>query len=226
MKPKSNILVKKGETDMAKTKEDKLLKAQKGLLDIFEIFLKNNEIIKAVIEDCSQSNVKKIKKDFNQLNIKDHILELDNTIVEVLISNKYESEISKKAIVYLKISSDLMKLYNNLRTIVAKLTDCCDGFKNDDVKKFGVDIYDLMGKMIENISMLLKQEDLDDMNETYNEIVLLEEKLDNVYEKVSDYSFKDSKTQKVCKNIKTVFRKTEKVASRVVSVAALINFEK
>lgn len=208
---------------MAKPKGKKIVKLQNDIKSILGVLIKNNYLVIDIIENCSKKSVSEAKQILSADNISNSLNKLDSEIVDILSLKDTSSYEIKLASIYLKVSSDLSKVSSNLRTVIRKLELCCKDLDDKNIRKYALKIYQKIIKALNILNEMINLNDEDEISDHYDQIVILESKIDNVYENINEYIIKSC--GKDChEDVMKVFRKTEKIAARTVSIASLLKF--
>ncbi|MEA3315607.1 MAG: hypothetical protein U9Q30_07130 [Campylobacterota bacterium] len=199
---------------------------QNDLKEVFKALIKNNEIIVDVIQDCSKKNIKDKKKALSDDEIIALIEKIDTTISNYLALKDKDTDKDniKQFAKYLKVNSDVLKVSKNTITIVSKLNSSCKYIEDKNIKKNVLKIYQDMIKIFNILVNMLELNDEEEIADFYDDIVILDSKIDSIYEEIQKYIIKKSDKKDDYSDIMIIIRKTEKISSRAVSIASLIKF--
>lgn len=212
---------------MSKSYDKKLKEFKDDLKNVLDIFIKDNNLIIDIINNCSKESISKAKKELNNDTILITFEKLDERFINIFSSKEIQSDDLKSSSKFLKINSDTLKISRNIRTVITKLQDCCKDFEHKDIKKITLKIYKNLIKILDNIKLMLELDDtndIDEINDAYEQIVILESKIDTLYEDINKYIIKELASKDTHENLMKVLRKTEKTASRTVSIASLLKY--
>ncbi|MEA3353112.1 MAG: hypothetical protein U9Q33_04765 [Campylobacterota bacterium] len=210
---------------MGKSYEKKINNIKTDLKEIFEILIKDNKMIVDIIQDCSKQNVKAAKKALNSDNITAVIEKIDKTILDHLALKEIDKKNIKILAKYLKVNSDILKISKNTRVVVSKLDLCCKDIEDKNIKKYVLKIYNNIIKVLNILVEVLEFDDEDEISDSYDNIVILDSKIDSIYEDINKYILKETDKKNHYRDIMILIRKTEKISSRAVSIASLIKFD-
>ncbi|MEA2049987.1 MAG: hypothetical protein U9O56_04580 [Campylobacterota bacterium] len=209
---------------MGKSYEKKIDKIQNDFKDIFKVLIKENNLIVDIIQNCSKQNVKDAKNALSIDNTTEAIEKIDKTITELLSLNDIDEKDIKQLAKHLKINSDILKISKNTRVVVSKLELCCDEIEDKNIKKNVLKIYNNIIKVLNTLIDILELDDEDEISDAYDDIVIIDSKIDSIYEDINKYILKKSDKKDDYSDIMIMIRKTEKLSSRAVSIASLIKF--
>ncbi|MEA3289515.1 MAG: hypothetical protein U9Q04_04950 [Campylobacterota bacterium] len=209
---------------MTKSYKQSMNRLKNNIKDILDIFINDNKLIIDIVENCSQKAALEGKNRLNDENISNRLEKLDSDIVDILSLKDIKKKDIKAASVYLKVNSDLSKVAKNIRTVITKLQLCSKDLEDISIKKYAVKIYKNIIKILNILKNMLVLDDLDEINDEYEQIIILESKIDNTYEDINRYIVKESSNNDPHEDVMVVLRKSEKIAARTVSIASLIKY--
>lgn len=209
---------------MTKSYKQSMNRLKNNIKDILDIFINDNKLIIDIVENCSQKAALEGKNRLNDENISNRLEKLDSDIVDILSLKDIKKKDIKAASVYLKVNSDLSKVAKNIRTVITKLQLCSKDLEDISIKKYAVKIYKNIIKILNILKNMLVLDDLDEINDEYEQIIIMESKIDNTYEDINRYIVKESSNNDPHEDVMVVLRKSEKIAARTVSIASLIKY--
>lgn len=198
-------------------------KITKNIKSVLKVLVNNNKIIKNLINDFNKENLKSAKKEFNKNSISQLSETLESEILKALASEELRKEEINKLVSYLKSTDEIIKIATNTREVLNKLESKNKGLEDKEIKKLASKMYTNIIKSLEASCSMIDFENIDDILEVYNEVVLLESKIDNIYEQINKYIFV-TKQDIEEKDILKVLRKSEKIANRALGIASLIRY--
>ncbi len=193
---------------------------------VVQELIKTNLMILKLIENCENKKFNEIKSIFKNGEINNQILDIDVIIEEILLSNIYKDEELKSLILYLKTSNELSRILNNTRLFFKKIESVCKDIDKKGIKKLTIKMHEISIKSLECLADMINSDNKDDTKELFDEIILLESKTDDVYDLIQKELIKNAKESNKCdvhNEILTVLRKSEKISSRVLTIAYLLN---
>ncbi len=209
---------------MAKCCSNEIKEIKKDLKNVLKILINNNKSIKELINDCNDENIKKTKKQLNKHSISELSQTLDKNILKAISCEETRKKDINKLVSYLKATSEIVKIALNTRIVVNKLENSCSILEDKSIKKFSAGIYSQIIKILENSYDIIEFDNDDDISDTYNEIILLEDKIDNIYDSINRYIISKNDTSLDVEKILTALRESEKVANRAAGIASIIRY--
>ena len=183
---------------MAKCCSNEIKEIKKDLKNVLKILINNNRSIKELINDCNDENIKKTKKQLNKHSISELSQTLDKNILKAISCEETRKKDINKLVSYLKATNEIVKIALNTRIVVNKLENSCIILEDKSIKKFSARIYSQIIKILENSYNIIEFENDDDISDTYNEIILLEDKIDNIYDSINRYIISKNDTSLEC----------------------------
>ncbi|MDQ7068215.1 MAG: PhoU family transcriptional regulator [Sulfurimonas sp.] len=200
--------------------KEKILQIGKGLLEA-------NILIQSAIGDCNESKFQEARSHIKNINSKAD--EIDNKIIKVLALYAPEARDLRQVIAYLKITNELSRACSNTRSFIRGFTDVCTDVEVSTINEYAVPMQISTVKAIELTLTMLECEDEDEIQEIYNDVLIEESKTDDLYEMVErNLSLQADGSQSFEKFHKMLraLRKSEKIASRTISIANLLVYAK
>lgn len=211
---------------MGNSYKKEITNIETDLKEIFKTLIKDYGTMVDIIQDFSKKNIKDKKKSLDNDDIITLIEKIDINIVNLLSLKK--KEIDKNDIKYfakyLKVNNDVLKVSKDTRIVISKLNSSCKYIEDKKIQKDVLKIYKNMIKIFNILLDMLDSNDEEEMAEFYNDVVVLDSKVDSTYEDIHKYIIKESKKKDDYSNIMVVIRKTEKISARAVSIASLLRF--
>jgi len=186
--------------------------------------LRANEILIEALTDCdhkkfdeSKSNIKNIGKKTN---------DIDNNIIKVLALYSPEARDLREIVAYFKITNELNRACSSSRSFIKGFNDICTDIDKEIINKYALPLQKSTTKSIILVKQMLENSCDDEIRELYNEVIIEENKTDDLYELIE----KNLLTQKDLRiddfnrihNMLKTLRKSAKVADRSVSIASLL----
>ncbi|MDQ7042833.1 MAG: hypothetical protein Q9M34_04810 [Sulfurimonas sp.] len=200
--------------------KEKILQIGTGLLEA-------NILIQSAISDCNESKFQEARGHIKNINSKAD--DIDNKIIKVLALYAPEARDLRQVIAYLKITNELSRACSNTRSFIRGFTDVCTDVEVSTINEYAVPMQISTVKAIELTLTMLECEDEDEIQEIYNDVLIEESKTDDLYEMVErDLSLQADGSQSFEKFHKMLraLRKSEKIASRTISIANLLVYAK
>lgn len=209
---------------MGKCCSKELKGIKNNIKSVFEISIKNNKLIKSVIEDCEKEDFKKAKKELNKNTISQLTESMDNEIISVLSCKGIKKKDIAEMLSYLKSTNEIIEIASSTRTAVKKLDGSCEALKDKTIKKYVLKICVSILNILENSYKMIDSTDTDEILELYDDVVLLEDKIDNIYMKLNKYLISNKNDKINEKKLLAALRESEKIANRALGIASLLRY--
>ncbi|MDF1883280.1 phosphate uptake regulator PhoU [Sulfurimonas sp. SAG-AH-194-C21] len=197
------------------------------IIHIGDGLLKANTLITEALTDCNQEKFQEARSHIKNINSKAD--DIDNTIIKVLALYTPEARDLRQVIAYLKITNELSRACSNTRSFIRGFTDVCKDLEVSTINEYAVPMQTSTVKAIKLTLSMLECEDEEEIQEIYNDVLIEENKTDDLYEMVernlslqADGSNAFEKFHKMLRAL----RKSGKIASRAISIANLLVYAK
>lgn len=189
--------------------------------------LESNKLLLLALRDCDDKKFSEAKSYIKNTSSKTD--NIDNSIIKVLALYTPEARDLRHVIAYLKITNDLARASSSTRSFIRGFTNVCSDVDVDTIKEYAVPMQTSTVRAIELMLNMLSCEDEDEVQELYNDVLIQENKTDDLYEMVernlSLQADGSSSFEKFHKMLRAL-RKSEKIASRTISIANLLVYAK
>ncbi|MEA3228574.1 MAG: PhoU domain-containing protein [Campylobacterota bacterium] len=187
-----------------------------------------NELLLEAIQTCDTQKFEEAKSNIKNISAKTD--SIDNNIIKVLALYTPEARDLRKVVAYLKITNELSRASSNTRSFIRGFTDVCTDVDVATVNEYAVPMQrSILNAMKTSIAMINIDDDDDEIREIYNEVLIEENKTDDLYEMVernlliqADGADNFEKYHKMLKAL----RKSSKIATRAISIANLLVYAK
>jgi len=200
--------------------KSKVLLIGKGLVE-------SNTLLLEAVESCDTQKFDEAKKHIKNISSKTD--DIDNNIIKVLALYTPEARDLRKVIAYLKITSELSRASSNTRSFIRGFTDVCNDVDVTTINEYAVPMQKATLNAIKTSINMLNIDDEDEIREVYNEVLIEENKTDDLYEMVERNLLIQANSannfEKYHKMLKAL-RKSSKIASRAISIANLLVYAK
>ncbi|MEA3383482.1 MAG: PhoU domain-containing protein [Campylobacterota bacterium] len=197
------------------------------IINIGDGLVKSNELLLEALKNCDQDKFSEAKTYIN--NISSKTSDIDNEIVKVLALYSPEARDLREVVSYLKITNELLRASTNTRSFIKGFTDVCSDVNIDVINEYAIPMQRSTTKAIGYAINMLNIECKDEMQDTYNDVLIEENKTDDLYEMVEKSLFasaKESDDFEKFHNMLKALRKSEKIADRATSIANLLLYIK
>lgn len=208
---------------MAKSCNKELKKITQNIKGVLELLIDNNTMIKDLINDFDNQTLKEVKKEFNKNSLSQLASKLDSKIIEALSCDELRKKDANELVSYLKSTNEVIKIASNTREVLTKLESNNKALEDKEIKKLSSKMYTNIVKVLNICNTMIDLDNADDIMDVYDQIVILEDKIDSIYEQINKYIL-TSKNKNINTDILKVLRKSEKIANRALSIANLLRF--
>ncbi len=203
--------------------ENDLDKIKVKIATIGESLVFSNDLILEALSNCDQDKFKKAKENLN--NIGNKITNIDNELIKILALYSPEAKDLRQAVSYLKITNELLRASSNTRNFIKGFTDVCSDVDIDIINEYAIPMQKSTTKAMRYAINMLNIDCNDEMQDTYNDVLIEENKTDDLYEMVQKSLFilaNQSDDFEKFYNMLKALRKSEKIADRATSIANLL----
>jgi len=205
--------------------EKYLTEIKDELREFHKNLLKANEIILTALKDCDTSEFDEAKIYVNNSILKAD--EIDNLIIKSLALYSPEARDLRRLVAYLKTTSELLRASTNTRSFIKGFLSVCNLIEKDMIDEYLIPLQDATLKCLKLTYEMLDIEDVDELNDKFEEVIVEEHKTDDLYDVIEEELLKNNQSDygTLNKVLKTV-RKMEKIADRTIEIANLLMFYK
>jgi len=207
--------------------DNSLEKIKKKVITIGEGLVEANKLLLDAIQSCDSKKFDEAKQHIKNISSKTN--DIDNDIIKVLALYAPEARDLRRVIAFLKITNELSRASSNTRSFIRGFTDVCNDVDVTTINEYAVPMQKATLKAIQTSINMLDIEDEDEIREIYNEVLIEENKTDDLYEMVERNLLIQANSannfEKYHKMLKAL-RKSSKIASRAISIANLLVYAK
>lgn len=209
-------MISKFESDLGRTKAQ--------LIEVGTDLVETNKAILFALQDCNNTTLlnakERLSKSISRLS------DIDAEIVHILGVYSPEAKDLRCVVSYLKITNELSRTFFNTQKLISSLLDICDCVDIQTIQDYSVPIQSSTLKALElAIAMIGIDETSDELEELYHDILIEENKTNDLYEVTErELSLKnrDEKTFTQFHKILKTLRRSSKITSRAISIANLL----
>jgi len=203
-------------TDSLQSIKNKVTSIGKGLLSA-------NELILEALKDCNNDKFNDAKGFIKNISSKTD--EIDNEIIKVLALYTPEARDLRRVVAYMKITNELSRACANTRSFIKGFTDVCADVDTKTIKEYTLPMQTSTVKAIKTTISMINIDDSDEIQEYYNDVLIEENKTDDLYEIVEanlhNLAKELNEFEKFYKMLRAL-RKSGKIADRASSIANLL----
>jgi phosphate transport system protein len=207
---------------MIATFKENIVTIKNKVTDIGTGLLKSNELLLEALKDCDEEKFNDAKNYIK--NISKKADDIDNEIIKVLALYTPEAKDLRGVVSYLKITNELSRACSNTRSFIKGFTNVCADVDVNVIKEYAVPMQTSTVKAIKLTMDMFDIDDADEIQETYNEVLIEESKTDDLYEMVEtnlQSLANESKEFPKYYMMLRALRKSGKIADRASSIANL-----
>jgi phosphate transport system protein len=207
--------------------EEELNQVKQKITDIGNGLIKANELLLAALDDCDCDKFSESKTYIKNISSKTN--EIDNEIIKIMALYSPEARDLRQVIGYLKITNELLRASTNTRSFIKGFTDVCSDIDIKIINEYAIPMQKSTSKAIRLSISMLNLDCKDELQDIYNEVLIEENKTDDLYEMVEKSLFAQANASddfEKFHNMLKALRKSEKIADRAISIANLLLFIK
>ena len=197
------------------------------ITNIGESLVTANELILQALQTCDAQKFGEARNSIKNITAKTD--EIDNAIIKVLALFTPEARDLRQVVAYFKITNELARACSNTRSFIRGFTDVCNDLDVKEINEYATLMQTSTVKAIQTTVKMINIDDTDELQEMYEEVLIEENKADDLYEmierKLVEQAEGSNTFEKYHKMLRAL-RKSEKIASRAISVANLLVYIK
>lgn len=197
------------------------------VLEIGNGLLQSNEQILEALHDCDVEKFNNAKNFIKNVSSKADAI--DNEIIKVLALYTPEAKDLRTIIAFLKATNELSRACTSTRGYIRGFTDVCNELDLEIIKEYAVPMQTSTVSAIKFVLSMIECDDNDEIQELFNEVLIQENKTDDLYEMVERNLTKQANEspdfEKFHRMLKAL-RKSGKIATRAISIANLLVYAK
>jgi len=200
---------------------------KKKITNIGDGLVESNELLLSALSDCDTKKFEEAKSHIKNISSKTD--KIDNEIIKILALYAPEARDLRQVVAYLKITNELSRACSNTRSFIKGFTDVCGSIDVDTINEYTVPMQTSTVKAVKIAVSMINVDDIDEIQELYNEALIEESKADDLYEmverKLSAQAAQSNDFEKFYKMLRAL-RKSSKIASRAIGMANLLVYVK
>jgi len=188
---------------------------------------KANILLMDALETCDPEKFSAAR--LHLKNVSSKADDIDNSIIKVLALYTPEARDLRQVVAYMKITNELARASSNTRSFIRGFTDVCQDVDGVMIKEYAVPMQSSTVKAIKLSLEMIHCDDIDEIQELYNDVLIEENKTDDLYEIVERSLSEQAQGIDTFEKFHTMLRalrKSGKIASRAISVANLLVYAK
>lgn len=212
---------------MIKNYNTELQSVKKGIVKIATGLQKANEMILVALQNCDKKVFEEAKTHIKNVTKKTN--DIDNAIIKLLALYGPEARDLRQVVAYLKITTELLRAATSTRSFIRGFINVCEDVEIDTINEYALPLQSSAIKAIKIMVDMLDIDDPDEMQDCFNEVLIEENKTDDLYEllekNILDNPKKIDDFEKIHRILRA-FRKSAKIADRTISIANLLVYIK
>jgi len=212
---------------MLPTFQENIDDIRKKLTEIGESLVKANSIILEALQSCDEKQFQEARNSIK--NITSKADEIDNAIIKVLALYTPEAKDLRRVVAYFKINNELARACSNTRNFIRGFCEACKDLDVKEINEYAILMQTSTLKAITTTVKMLNSDDVDELQDMYEEVLIEENKVDDLYELIERKLLQEAEgsiTFEKYHQMLKALRKSEKIASRAISVANLLLYIK
>ena len=197
------------------------------LVNIGDGLLKSNALILEALHDCDTKKFNASKAYIKNIGAKTD--DIDNSIIKVLALYTPEARDLRQVVAYMKITNELARACSSTRSFVRGFTDVCEDVDVETINEYALPMQASTVEAIKLTLSMINCDDVDEIQEIYNDVLIEENKTDDLYEmverKLSLQADGSNSFEKFHKMLRAL-RKSGKISARAISIANLLVYAK
>ena len=207
--------------------KEKLEEIDSSIEQIGHSLIASNKLILEALEDCDIEKFNDAKLKIKNISKKTD--DTDNKIVTTLALHAPEAKDLRDLVACLKITNELLRAASNTRSFIKGFVDICTEVDIKTINEYAIPMQKSTVESLEEAIKMVSLDCSDETTDTYNNVLIAENKTDDLYEMIEANIFKQAqKGDDFSKyhNLLSALRKSEKIADRAMSVATLLLYAK
>jgi len=203
--------------------QEKLENTKESVNEIISGLINANKIILEALQDCDREKFENAKLSIK--NVSNKTEEIDRSIVTTLALHTPEAKDLREMVAFLKITNELIRAASNTRGFIKGFQDVCSEVNMNTINEYAVPMQKATIECLEYTLEMLNIDCVDEVQECFNKALIAENKTDDLYEMLEADVLKSSTTEAEFvkyHSMLSALRKSEKVADRAMSIAALL----
>ena len=212
---------------MIKNYDTELQHVKKDILNIATGLKEANDMILVALKNCDKKVFQEAKTHIK--NVTNKTNDIDNAIIKLLALYAPEARDLRQVVAYLKITTELLRAATNTRSFIRGFINVCEDVDIDTINEYALPLQKSTTKAIKIMVDMLDIDDPDEMQDCFNEVLIEENKTDDLYELLEKSILHNSKKTDDFEKIHRIlraFRKSAKIADRTISIANLLVYVK
>lgn len=212
---------------MLPTFKTSLNEIREKITHIGESLVKSNTLILEALQTCDAQKFSEARNNIKNITAKTD--EIDNAIIKILALYTPEARDLRQVVAYFKITNELARACSNTRSFIRGFTDVCQDLDVKEINEYATLMQTSTVKAVQTTVKMINVDDTEELQEMYEEVLIEENKADDLYEMIERKLVEEaegSRTFEKYHKMLRALRKSEKIASRAISVANLLVYIK
>jgi len=203
--------------------QEKLEETRSLVVEIMTGLINANNLILEALQDCDTEKFENAKLSIK--NVSNKTEEIDRSVVTTLALHTPEARDLREMIAFLKITNELVRAASNTRGFIKGFQDVCSEVNIQTINEYAIPMQKETIACLKFTLEMLTTDCIDEVQECFNKALIAENKTDDLYEMLEGDVLKSSATETEYvkyHEMLSALRKSEKVADRAMSIAALL----
>jgi len=199
-------------------------KIQNSIKEVAVAIYEANRLALEAINDCNEAKFKEAKEKLRNLSQKTHAI--DNEIVKAFALYSPEARDLRLLVAYLKATNELLRASTNTKNFIKGFNVICQKLDEKVRRDYAIPMHKETVNALEVlVDMIDARGDSEETQECFRNIVVYENKTDDLSQMIEAdliAKLKEESDFDTINKIISSFRKSEKIADRVLSIASLL----
>lgn len=208
---------------MLQTFQKHIENIKKNITEIGNNLIGANSLILEALKDCDQQKFFDARNKIKNINAKTD--EIDNSIIRVLALYAPEAKDLRQVVAYLKITNEFSRACSNTRSFIRGFISVCNEVDVKTITEYTLPMQMSTLRSLTTTVSMINLEDGDEIIELYEETLIEENKVDDLYEMIERDLVAEANNnndfEKYHKMLRAL-RKSEKITGRATSIANLL----
>ena len=212
---------------MLKNYEEKQVEVREKIKTLLEGLISANKLVLKSLDTCDKSKIDEAKKHVSNMSKKTS--DVDNEIIATLALHQPEAKDLRELVSFLKITNEILRASFNTRSFINGFKEVCEDIDIKIVKEYAIPMQKATVKALDGAYEMLCIDCTDESRDTYNKVLINENKTDDMYDLIEKDLLKEGKKGGEFKKIHEMLgalRKSEKIADRALGIASLLLYAK
>jgi phosphate transport system protein len=195
------------------------------IIKLMKALVVSNEYVLDGLKECCTEKFEKAREGVRNASSK--INSLDNDIIKILALHSPEARDLREIVAFFKLTNEILRAHQHTRSFIKNFMNLCGTISQETINEYLVPLHTATLKAIKLTAQMLEIDDVDELQDKFHEVVVEENKTDDLYSSIEQNIIETCKEDyaKINQLLKS-FRKSEKIADRAINMANLLLYSK